>query len=244
MSIKLNIVRTTMTINKLSLKFLAIPFVCAFVYACAHEPTIQTGEDAKVTPGGLHKVDTGRKSSVAFVDPDANFSTYKNIALAPLDTKSINIVQPTRSATNRSNWVLTEADEELLAELYQANLRRYLEEQRPDSEGYKIVDSAAPDTLLIQASVISIAPTASKDDFRSRPTGRTRVITQGAGAITIGLIISDAQSGKALVKLVDKRQTWGRHRSNNRVTNRSDVNMLFASWGNRLRSSLDTLKTM
>jgi hypothetical protein len=223
-------------------KGLAVILSTFLLVACAQEPTVQSGPDAEKIGDNLYRVDNASMKA-AFVDPDADFSRYHKIILAPLLLDDVTIVQPSRSASNRKLWELTEKDKETLAARYQAMMEKYLQEVKPGSEGYQIVTEPGEDVLFVAAAVLAIAPTAAKDDFKSRPAGRSRVFTDGAGSMTIGFVIKDSATGKELASAVDQRRGWGTFRSNNRVTNMSDVNLIFGNWANKLRHSLDNLSS-
>jgi hypothetical protein len=221
-------------------KGLAITFAIVCIAACAQKPLIQSGPDAEKMGDNLYKVDNASMKA-AFVDPDVDFSRYSKIILAPLLLDDVTIVQPSNSAFNRKPWRLTEKDKEILATRYQAMMEKYLQEKTSGSNGYQVVTEIGEDVLFLSAAILSIAPTAARDDFKSRPTGRSRVFTDGAGSMTIGFVINDSVTGKELASAVDQRRGWGTFRNNSRVTNMSDVNLIFGNWANKLRHGLDDL---
>ncbi len=221
-------------------KRFALLLSAAALAACSQQATIPTGEGAEKIGDNLYKVEGGSVKA-AFVDPDADFSVYTKVYIAPLNLDKVTIVQPTSTPTNKKPWVLTDKDKELLSERYQEIMTKYLQEEKSDSKGYEVVNAPGEGVLQLSSVIMAIAPTAAKDDFKSRPVGRSRVFTEGAGSMTIGLAINDSVSGKALITAVDQRRGWGTYRSNNRVTNMSDVNLMFGNWANKLRHSLDNL---
>ena len=206
--------------------------------ACAQQPSVQSGSDAEKLGDNLYKIDNA-KVKEAYVDPDADFSAYTKIILAPLDLENVNIIQPSKGSFNHKEWTLEERDKDTLSERYQAIMVKYLQEDKPDNPGYQIVTEAGEGVLVVSASIIALAPSAPKDDGRSRSIGRSYVFTQSAGTMTIGLLVSDAQTGKSLITAADKRSGWGNYSRNNRATNLADVNLVFGNWANKLRHSLD-----
>jgi hypothetical protein len=93
--------------------------------------------------------------------------------------------------------------------------------------------------LRIAATVTRIAPNAPPDDNRSRGTGRVRVYTEGAGAMSIAFGFIDSETNEILAVVKDSRRgspTWG---LNNAVTNLSDVRLMFGRWARMLRARLD-----
>jgi hypothetical protein len=200
-------------------------------------PEVQTGPDAEVIMGNLHRVDNTR-ASLAFVDPEADFSKYNRVMLDPLDVDNVEIVQPTRSVTNRSGaWQLSDTDKDNLRRHYREVFTRELQE----TGDYEIVDEPGADVLRISATITGIAPTAARDDTRSRAIGRSRVYTEGGGTMSIGFAFSDSKSGDVLGIVKDRRggsPVWG---VNNSVTNMSDVRFIFSGWARQIRSRLDIM---
>ena len=105
-----------------------------------------------------------------------------------------------------------------------------------------MVEEAAEDVLLISAAITGIAPNATQDDSRSRPTGRSRVYTEGAGSMAIAIFIADSMTGEIIGLIKDSRSTsnvWG---VNNSVTNTADVRRMFGSWGTQFRNGVRTMQ--
>jgi hypothetical protein len=205
--------------------------------ACTGTPEVQTGDDAEVIMGDLHKVDNSR-ADLAYVKPDADFSKYNKVLLMPLGVDNVEIKQPSTSGSiNRhsKNWELTDADKVKLQEFFQDAMTKQLE----DKGGYTIATEPGDDVLQIQARLIAIAPSAAKDDNRSRAAGRSTVYTDGAGAMSVGVAFADSETGEVLGLMSDSRSTtnnWGR---NNSVSNMSDVRQMFNSWALSIRKGLD-----
>lgn len=214
--------------------------LAAMLAGCA-QPTIQTGEGAD-TVGNLNKVDNARVA-MAYVDPDADYTRYSRIYISPLDMDNVEIIQPDRSSgmVNRYNreWELTDVDKQR----FQAAFRDVMERELSKDGAYGIADGGADDVLVVVGQVTQIAPSAPKDDFDSRTTGRSRVYTEGAGSISIAIAFEDGDSGEVLAIIKDRRNSnssnWG---LNNSVTNMSEVRRAFSSWAIRVREGLADLR--
>lgn len=215
---------------------LAVFGTLTLLTACTGTPEIQTGDAAEVI-GDLHKVDNSR-ADMAYVNPDADFSKYSKVLLMPLGVDNVEIKQPDSSGSiNRhsKNWELTDADKLKLQEIFHEAMSKQLE----DKGDYPVVSEAGDDVLHIQARLIAIAPSAAKDDNRSRSAGRSTVYTDGAGAMAVGVAFADSETGEVLGLMKDSRSTnnnWGR---NNSVSNMSDVRQMFNSWALSIRKGLD-----
>jgi hypothetical protein len=213
--------------------------IFSFLAGCAaSEPRkleVQSGPDAEVIMGNLHRVD-GARAAVAFVDPEVDFSQYHSFWIRDLQLDEVKIVQPPRELSSRSReWVLDDQDKEQLARWYKEAMEKELQQG-----GYPMANEPGEGVLILTAAITRIEPTAPKDDFKSR-TNRSGYVTGGAGRIYIAAQFNDGADGKILAALEDASdgmQSWG---MNNRVTNGADVRRRFSSWARQLRARLDII---
>ena len=216
----------------------------ALLVACAGEPTVQTGPDAEtVMDGRLARVDNTR-GALVYIDPDADYARYRKVRIVPLDVDNVEIIQSSasRSMVNRYNreWQLTDSDKSRLREEFRKSMAATI----ADDGHFEISDEDGDDVLRLEAMVTRIAPTGPKDDTASRGMGRGYVITDGAGSISVAMLLADGDSGEVLAILKDTYDSqnnvnWG---INNRVTNLAEVRRAFNSWGSRLQQGLLTLR--
>jgi hypothetical protein len=174
------------------------------------------------------------------IAPDADLSNYTAVLLPPLDIDSVEIKQP--SANHRipgaKDWVLTDDDKASLQKAF----RELMSEKLAADNGFVIADVAGENTLKLQVVLTTIAPTAPKDDFNSRPTGRSRIYSEGFGDVSIRIEITDSLSGQLLATAEDKKRgdtTW---RLNNRITNWAEIRRMLRSWSVQIRNGLDEIK--
>lgn len=204
--------------------------------ACDTTPRIQTGEDAEVIQGNLVRVDN-TSARMVYIDPDIQFHKYTAIQLSPLGVDNVEIIQPTTSyplASNR-NWELTDDDKKML----QRDFQQAMTKQLSENGGYPLVATAGDNVLRISAMLTRIAPTAPKDDFKSRPPGRNKVFTEGSGKLGIAVVFSDSETGEVVALVKDIRSgssVWG---VNNNVVNGAEVRRIFTSWAMQIRAQLD-----
>ena len=218
------------------MRLIAAATIIGALTACSSTPTVQTGEDAEVIGGKLHKVDKSR-AQLAYVDPDADLGKYSKILIRPLGVDNIEVIQPTasRSTSRSTNWEITDRDKAALQKAYREAMVKQLEE-RGD---YPIVDEPGDDVLEIAATIIAIAPTAPRDDSRSRATGRSTVYTEGAGSIAVMVVYGDSETGEVLGLAKDSRSSGSYWGQNNSVSNMAEVRRIFASWAIQIRDGLD-----
>lgn len=214
---------------------IAITATAGLLIACSTEPTVQTGEGAEVIGDNLHRVDNSR-ANAAWIDPDADFTRYTRVLVRPLGVDNIEIVEPSRSSgTRRSNWELTDSDKQMLQDMFKTAMENQLQERG----SFPLSQEPGDDVLEIGAMITALAPSAAKDDNRSRPTGRTRVYTEGSGAVAVAVAFGDSETGEILALVKDSRSSNSHWGINNSVTNRSDVQRMFNSWATQLNNTLE-----
>jgi len=217
------------------MKFVSLFMVAlsaALLAACSNTST-QSSDAPNVILGTLHKVDT-RGVAIAYKDPNANFAQFTRIKLEELDLDNVTIIQPGQSVTNRGKWELDDKTRSRLQTAYREVFMREMERG-----GYEVTEDEADDVLRITAALTAIAPSASQDNFNSRPVGRSRVYTEGAGSMSIAFGFSSATSGEILAIVKDSRSgspMWG---NNNSVSNMSDVRFMFGGWARQIVARLD-----
>ena len=222
--------------NKMYRKLTLVLGAAVLLCACAGEPTIQTGEDAEVVLGNLNKIDNS-KSDLAYIDPHADFTKYTKVMVMPLGVDNVEVIQPSSSGsiTNRKDWELTDSDKKKLQEIFHESMVKQLQ----GKGGYPVVTEAGDDVLQIVAKLTAIAPSAAKDDFQSRPIGRSRVYTEGGGGLAVAVAIGDSESGEVLGIMKDTKSSSSMWGSNNSVSNMSDVRQMFSSWAAQISRGLD-----
>ncbi|HEY6131696.1 MAG TPA: DUF3313 family protein [Halioglobus sp.] len=206
--------------------------------ACQTTAPAQTGKNAQDIPGNLVRVDNS-SAKLAYVDPAANFSKYTAILLTPLGVDNVEIIQPSTSVTTtgKRNWELTDADKQKLQQDFREAMSKQL-----SGGGYTLVDTAGDHVLQISAMLTRIAPNAPKDDYRSRPTGRSKVFSEGGGDMSVAVTFSDADTREVLALAKDTRSgssMWGLNTS---VTNAAEVRRMFEAWAMQIRAQLDRVR--
>ena len=216
-------------------KYLASVAMLSLVAACSSTPEVQTGDGAEVIGDNLHRVDNS-KADVAYIDPDADFSKYTKVMIRPLGVNKIEVIQPSKTGTSmsRRDWELTDADKQMLQDTFHSAMLKNLQ----DKGDFPLVDEPGDDVLEIGAMIAAIAPSAAKDDGRSRAMGRSYVITDGSGAIAVAVAFGDSETGEVLALIKDSRSSSSHWGLNNSVTNKADVQRMFNSWAMQINSSL------
>jgi hypothetical protein len=213
-----------------------IAFASLLLVACENTPQIQTGEGAEVIQGNLVRVDN-TNAKLVYVDPDAPFDKYTAILLSPLGVDNVEIIQPSTGSRlpGYRNWELTDADKQRLQKDFQEAMLKQLSKK----DGFPVVENIGDNVLRIAAKLTRIAPTAPKDDNRSRPAGRSTVVTEGAGRLSVEVTFSDSETGEVLALAKDTRSGSSQWGINNSVTNSAEVRRVFNSWALQIAAQLE-----
>ena len=162
----------------------------------------------------------------------------------PLDVDNIEIIQPrtTTSVVNRYNkeWALNDSDKETLRSAFADAMKSEL----TAGGAFEIADGPGDDVVRVEAMITAIAPSGPKGDVTQQYPGRGRVYTQGAGGMSIAIMLADGDSGEVLAIVKDTRQStsnlnWG---LNNSVTNMAEVRRNFNAWSRMIHDGLLALR--
>jgi len=184
------------------------------------QPTVFAQETAppQTTHDGLTLVPDSTVD-LAYVDSEADFSTYEKIMI--LDTY----------VAFKKNWKPTSAGsririssgdmEKIKADVAEMFHQVFAEKLSGDG-GYKIVETAGDDVLLVRAAIIDLVITSPD----TTSAGRTRTYASSAGAATIYIELYDSVTGDILARAIDgkaARNVGGYLAYTNRVTNRAEA---------------------
>lgn len=197
---------------------------------------VQSTDAPEISFDGLHLVPDS-KVAIAYVNPEADFSVYDEfLMLDAYVAFKKNWQRDTRVAGRRVSNKEMERIKKEAGELLHETFRNELE----DKGGYKFVEAAGDDVLIIRPALIDLVITAPDIPV----AGRVTQYVASAGAATLYLEMYDSVSGEILARLVDRRamQDYGHARWANSVTNRTDARRMFRRWGELLRTGMDEIR--
>lgn len=204
-------------------------FVCLAIvtaYSFADETKNENESDRF---DGLMPVEDARMA-MAYVDPDADFSVFKRVAI--LDPYVAFRANWQRSQNrSRSRNIRASDMDRIKSDV--ANVFRDVFIERLQDGGFEITTESAEDVLVLRPAIIDLDITAP--DLRA--AGRSRTYTATNGAATIYMELFDAYSGDLLGRAADRqtaRQAGGRLSWNNRVTNTAEARRMFGAWADKL----------
>jgi uncharacterized protein DUF3313 len=176
------------------------------------------------------------KVAMAYIDPDADFSVFKRVAiLEPLVSFRSNWQRDQNRSRSRN--ISARDMERIKADV--ATLFERVFTERLEAAGYEVVDMANEDVLLLRPAIVDLDITAPD----TRSAGRSRTFTASTGAATLYMQLFDSLSGDLIGRAADRqsvRSAGGMVTWSNSVTNTADARRMMGGWADKLVSFLQT----
>ncbi|QEY14451.1 DUF3313 family protein [Cellvibrio sp. KY-YJ-3] len=221
--------------KNLSVKLVLIALATGVIGGCSMTKPHEKDAALKADQAGLSAVEDSRFDGT-FVAPNAQFAQYSKLLVEQLDLSEVKIRKQSTDKINDTPWELSDADRRYYQERYTEALMTNL---IVDGRFATSLQTGA-DVLQVKAKVLEIAPLASKDDSKGRPT-MMKVYSEGMGTMTLELTLVDSVSGDVLAIITDRRDLGRIWEENNRVTNNVQIRLAFNQWLRNLRTELDRL---
>jgi hypothetical protein len=210
--------------------------VCASLIISYPIVAYATDEMPQTSPEGL-ELQKDTKARVVYLKPGATLDQYKRVAILDCFVDFAKDWQKefNREQTGLGRRVTTRDMDRIKADLA-AEFRKIFTQELQDKGGYQVVDSAAPDVLVLRPAIINLvisAPDLMTPDF-------SRTIVQSAGQMTLYLELYDSVSDDLLARVVDPQaDRRGLAQSANRATNKAAADRILREWASALRKHLD-----
>jgi len=201
--------------------------VCSSALEKQHDKEIA----AEAVPLGFTKTKSRFLDSV-YLKPGVNFSEYPQLKFAELDTTNVTIHEPSGPNEFDEPWILTDKDKVYLQQKYLESFNKELIKTKK----FTAADGSGK-ALLIKTTLQELAPSAVKDDTRSRPT-ISNIYTEGAGTMTMKMEIYDAQTNALIGLIADETDLGNRWERNDRMNNKRQLSLGFARWADSLGEAL------
>jgi len=198
----------------------------------ANEPPPQ------VTKDGL-QLQRQTKQRLVYLKPGATFSQYNRVAILECDVEF------------RKNWArdynsevvglenqVTDADIQRMKNALSAEFKKVFVNELTKG-GYQVVESAAPDVLILRPALINVDVAAP--DLMTANMERT--VVRSAGQMTLYLELWDSTTNTILARVMDAeadQQPFAQPA--NRVTNTAAADAILKSWADELRGHLDAVR--
>ena len=175
------------------------------------------------------------KMALAYIDPDADFSVFKRVAiLEPFVAFRSNWQRDQNRSRSRN--ISARDMERVKADV--ATLLERVFTERLEAAGYEVVDGANEDVLLVRPAIIDLDITAPD----TRTAGRSRSFSASTGAATLYIQLFDSVSGDIIGRAADRqaaRRAGSTISWSNSVTNTADARRMMGGWADNLVGFLD-----
>jgi hypothetical protein len=213
----------------------AFPLLASLLIAI---PAISLAADKlpEVSPEGL-VLQKDTQARVVYLKPGASFAKYKRVAILEC---FVDFAKDWQKNFNEDQMGLgdrvTTKDMERIKTDVAAEFKKVFTKELQDKGGYEVVDTAAPDVLVLRPAIINLVVTAP--DLQSPDMNRT--IVQSAGQMTLYLELYDSVSNTLLARAIDPQADQGGFAvSANRVTNKAAADRILRKWAKELLEHLD-----
>ena len=212
--------------------------VCGLVFSLALlvAAPVWSAEEAAVQPTFDNLVPVkDAKMALAYIDPDADFSVFKRVAiLEPFVAFRSNWQRDQNRSRSRN---ISSRDMERIKSDVATLFERVFTE-RLEAAGYEVVEGANEDVLLVRPAIIDLDITAPD----TRTAGRSRTFTASTGAATLYIQLFDSLTGDIIGRAADRqavRRAGGNLTWSNSVTNTADARRMMGGWADNLVGFLD-----
>jgi hypothetical protein len=180
---------------------------------------------------------TGQR--LVYLRPGATFSQYRRVALLDCYVEfQKNWERDYNASVADPAKRVSDADVKRMKDALSAEFRRVFTEELQKG-GYQVVDTAAPDVLVLRPALVNVQVTAP--DIMT--AGIDATVVRSAGQMTLYLELWDSTTNKILARVTDARadqQSFAQPA--NGVTNKAAADTVLRSWADELRSHLDAVR--
>jgi len=199
------------------------------------------GADAppQVSEDGLQLQPQKDKHRIVYIKPGATFTQYQRVAI--LDSL-VEFEKDWQKDYNRSRVGLenkvSDKDVERMKAGLAAEFKKIFVDELQNKGGYQVVDTAAPDVLVLRPALLNVEVTAP--DLMSASYGAT--VVRSAGQMTLYLELWDSTTNTLLARIMDAEEDNNAFaKQANRVTNTQAADRILRDWAHELRKRLDMI---
>jgi hypothetical protein len=203
-------------------------------------PAVQAADTPpQVTPEGL-QLQKSTKHRLVYLKPGATFTQYNRVAI--LDCL-VDFEKDWQKDYNSSRMGLegrvSDKDVERMKTGLAAEFRKVFTDELQNKGGYQVVDTAAPDVLVLRPALLNVEVNAP--DIMT--SGINATVVRSAGQMTLFLELWDSTTNTLLARVMDAaadENAFGKQA--NRVTNTQAADEILRNWAHELRVRLDEIK--
>jgi hypothetical protein len=205
----------------------------------AHAPlSFAADPPPAVSKDGLH-LQKSTKSTLVYMKPGVTWNQYKRVALLDCLVEFDKNWERdyNRDQAGTMNRV-DDSDMERIQKDMAAEFKKVFAKELQANSGYPVVDTAAPDVLVVRPAILNLRVTAP--DLMT--PGISTTVVSSAGSATLYVELWDSVSNTILARAMDAQADpgfAGRGQAANRVTNTMAADDILRLWATKLRKYLD-----
>jgi hypothetical protein len=179
----------------------------------------------------------GASQGTSWTRPDADFSKYSKFLVKPLDITDVKVLKPAWEQDNSEKWEFTPDAGEAIQALYMGAMTEALSKD----DGYPVVSEEGDDVLQLEVEFLSITP-YMKPGMTAESEGSV-IETLGSGDVVVSAELRDSITGSVLVLVEGERKIGSEYKELSRENHVANLTETFSTWGNRLRTRMDELRS-
>lgn len=182
---------------------------------------------------GLQKVKV-KGIDLAYARPGASLAGYSKVIIDPVEVSFHKDWDPARTG---SRMKLDAKERENIRSGVAKIVHEEFAKELGKGGAYQVVTEAGPDVLRLRANIADLYVNAPD----TMTPGRTQVYTISAGEMTLVAELVDSESGQAIARVVDRRESQGTGMMTltNSIVNRQEASNIASAWARILRKRLD-----
>ena len=182
---------------------------------------------------GLQKIKI-KGIDLAYTRPGASLAGYDKIMIDPVEVSFRKDWDPDRTG---SRIKVTAKEREDIRSGVAKIVQEEFAKELGKGGAYQLVTEAGPDVLRLRADIADLYVNAPD----AMTPGRTRVYTVSAGEMTLVAELVDSESGQAIARVVDRRESQGTGTLTftDSMMNRQEASRIASAWARILRKQLD-----
>jgi hypothetical protein len=177
---------------------------------------------------------------IVYLRPAASFSQYRRVAILDCYVEfQKNWQRDYNASVEDPEKRVSDADVKRMKDALAAEFKRVFTDELQKG-GYQVVDTAAPDVLVLRPALVNVQVTAP--DVMS--AGIDATVIRSAGQMTLYLELFDSVTSKILARVSDAeadQQPFAQRASG--VTNKAAADLVLRQWADELRGHLDAVRS-
>jgi Protein of unknown function (DUF3313) len=194
----------------------------------------------KMSPDGL-RLQKNTGSRLIYVRPGATFGKYTKVAILDCLVEFDKNWQSNYNSqqVDPSAFVSTD-DMNRIKKALAAEFKKVFTRELQANGGYQVVDTAAPDVLVVRPAIINLRVTAP--DLMTPGVGMT--VIRSAGSMTLYLELWDSMTNTLLARAMDAQADHGLGGPQvaSSVTNTLAADFILRRWADTLRKNLEAAR--